>query len=159
MIKVEINAFLIRCFQIARQKDSLVKSDELFCQWRNFLPTKFYADFFSSVKVNCFGQRNLKIINNFSHFSLNEVFFYLGDALLIIGHGSILDGELFNTKLLQRLLLQSVPFYMFAVVQDTHLVDVSTNNFAFVKLPGRYLLVQSQQWKHQHNVKPVQSWQ
>ena len=119
----------------------------------DFLSTKFYADFFSSVKVNCFGQ-----INNFSHFSLNEVFFYLGDALLIIGPGSILDGELFNTKLLQRL-LQSVPFYMFAVVQDTHLVDVSTNNFAFAKLPGRYLLVQSQQWKHQHNVKPVQSWQ
>ena len=38
----------------ARQKNSPVKSDKLFCQWLNFLPTKFHADFFSSDKVFLF---------------------------------------------------------------------------------------------------------
>ena len=38
-------------FSDSQAKKFLVKSDELFCQWRNFSPTGIYADFFYSNKV------------------------------------------------------------------------------------------------------------
>ena len=38
-------------FSDSQAKKFVVKNDKLFCQWRNFLRTKFYADFFSSNKL------------------------------------------------------------------------------------------------------------
>ena len=38
-------------FSDGQAKNLLVKSDELFCQWRNFLATISFTDFFSSNKV------------------------------------------------------------------------------------------------------------